>query len=196
MAPFNRVLLVVLALLLLGLGGAWLQRQNPEWARAFVDRLTGGGAQMARLEQKLEGLQGHTTVLEQQLVQLQQRLPAQMPERLGAMEEGLALLKRSPAAFRLEGGSVQTSIQNMEWRLADLISGRREFRREVTFATPFTVPPRVVLGITHLDVAEGSPRFGVTAQQVEVDKFVVVFETRAETRIREAQVDWLAFGPP
>ncbi|MBF0134666.1 MAG: H-type lectin domain-containing protein [Magnetococcales bacterium] len=104
-------------------------------------------------------------------------------------------MKKSPdGPQRLEGGSVLTSIQNMEWRLADLISGRREFRREVVFATPFASPPRIVLGITRLEVTEGQPRFGVTAQQVEESKFVLVFETRAETRIREAQVDWLAFG--
>ncbi|MBF0153029.1 MAG: H-type lectin domain-containing protein [Magnetococcales bacterium] len=195
MAPVNKILLAILALLVLGVGGLLLMRQEPEKILALLPHWGGNTSQMALLEQKLGAVQTHNATLQHHLEQLQRQLPPQLTERLTAAEESLATLQKSSGhAVRLEGGSVQTSIQNMEWRLADLISGRREFRREVTFAAPFTTPPRVVLGITSLEVAEGQPRFGVTAQQVEVDKFVLVFETRAETRMREAQVDWLAFG--
>ncbi|MBF0177673.1 MAG: H-type lectin domain-containing protein [Magnetococcales bacterium] len=196
MTPVNKILLALLAILLLGFGGSLLLQQESASPGTIFSRWVGASQVTPAWEQKLADVQSRQESLQQQTLQMQQQIPSQLIQRLTAAEESLSLLKKSSGGLlRLEGGSVQTSIQNMEWRLADIISGRREFRSEVTFSTPFTVPPRVVLGITRLEVAEGQPRFGVTAQQVEVGKFVLVFETRAETRIREAQVDWLAFGP-
>ncbi|MGR3503142.1 H-type lectin domain-containing protein [Pseudaestuariivita sp.] len=74
-------------------------------------------------------------------------------------------------------------------------SGPRERRRKIIFAEGFDAPPMVHVGIALWDMDNRTNlRVDVRAENVEHDRFDVVFRTWGDTRVARVHVNWLAIG--
>lgn len=68
-------------------------------------------------------------------------------------------------------------------------------RVPVQFATPFTSPPVVQLGLTGFDLDQrDSARLSVRAEEITAGGFEAVISTWAETRVYGVDFQWFAIG--
>lgn len=74
-------------------------------------------------------------------------------------------------------------------------SGRRERRRDVSFATVFSEAPLVHLSLSMVDIDHGhNHRIDLSADGVTETGFQIVFRTWGDTKVARARVNWLAIG--
>lgn len=155
-----------------------------------------------RLQEKLAGLETQLatstatmTTQQQKMVALEQTLEQQLAKlrTLEQKADHLALLDQRLAV--LENGSSTVKKRDKGWKLIDMFSRLRQLRRNIAFVKPFSTLPKIMLGITLINIpGEQHMRFFVRAEEVTTHGFTLVFETRSDNRIEEAQVDWLAFS--
>ena len=128
------------------------------------------------LEEQLQ----HMATLETSLKQMETRL-----KHLATLEKRISLM---------ENGTVVAKKRDTAWKLTDIFSRMRQYRQPITFSQPFSHPPRIVLGITMIDLPREKVRFLAYAEKIRKQGFTLVFETRSDSRVEEVQVDWLAFS--
>ena len=74
-------------------------------------------------------------------------------------------------------------------------SGDRENRHIVTFKTPFTEAPTVLVGISMWDIDhKHNARADVSAENITDKGFHIVFKTWGDTRVARIRADWTAIG--
>lgn len=74
--------------------------------------------------------------------------------------------------------------------------GPRESRTSVTFSEQFIAVPAVQVAISMWDADQKTNlRADISADNVRVDGFDIVFRTWADSRIARIRADWTAFGP-
>lgn len=74
-------------------------------------------------------------------------------------------------------------------------SGPREARQQETFSETFAEPPAVTVGISMWDMDhKANSRVDISAENVTVKGFEIVFRTWADTRIARIRADWMAIG--
>lgn len=74
-------------------------------------------------------------------------------------------------------------------------SGPREVRHQETFRESFAAPPAVTVGISMWDMDhKANSRVDISAENVTVNGFEIVFRTWADTRIARIRADWMAIG--
>lgn len=75
-------------------------------------------------------------------------------------------------------------------------SGPREYRHQVSFQGNFEAAPLVHLGLSMWDIDMASnQRVDITAVDVTLADFVILFRTWGDTRVARVRADWLAIGP-
>lgn len=73
--------------------------------------------------------------------------------------------------------------------------GPRERRRAVSFERGFLQPPSVFVALSMWDIeSANNARADVSAEQVALRGFEIVFKTWGDTRIARARVRWMAIG--
>jgi hypothetical protein len=74
-------------------------------------------------------------------------------------------------------------------------SGSRERRRPVVFSRPFRTMPVVHVSLSLWDIdSRANVRADVTAEDVTVDGFDLVFRTWGDSRIARVRMAWIAMG--
>jgi len=74
--------------------------------------------------------------------------------------------------------------------------GPRESRHVVKFKEPFTEVPAVMVGISMWDLDQKTnSRADISADNVTVKGFHLVFKTWGDTRVARIRADWTAIGP-
>ncbi|MDZ4094718.1 MAG: H-type lectin domain-containing protein [Paracoccaceae bacterium] len=74
--------------------------------------------------------------------------------------------------------------------------GPRESRHVVKFKEPFTEVPAVMVGILMWDLDQKTnSRADISADNVTVKGFHLVFKTWGDTRVARIRADWTAIGP-
>ncbi|MDB6453807.1 H-type lectin domain-containing protein [Falsirhodobacter sp. 20TX0035] len=98
----------------------------------------------------------------------------------------LGILRGSQMMFTdfADGGEMWTS------------TGPRERRRPILFSDRFTNLPVVTVTVSMWDMAQETAfRADLSAENVRVDGFDLVFRTWSDTRIARIRADWVALGP-
>lgn len=96
--------------------------------------------------------------------------------------------------MKLQSGTVNNGYSETAWKL-DEGSGERVFTRAVTFESKFANPPKVVIGLSGLDVnATKNNRVVVTAKNITDSGFQVEYKTWSDTILYGVWADWLAYG--
>jgi len=73
--------------------------------------------------------------------------------------------------------------------------GARELRQTVEFSERFLAAPIVNVSISLWDIDQKSnQRADITAENIHLDKFEIVFRTWGDTRVARIRADWLAIG--
>ncbi len=75
-----------------------------------------------------------------------------------------------------------------------MFSKKRLLKQRIDFPHSFTAPPKVVLGITTIELMSVKTRLRVNATKTDKAGFTIHFETKSDTRIGEVNIDWTAFG--
>ncbi|MBF0095914.1 MAG: H-type lectin domain-containing protein [Magnetococcales bacterium] len=138
--------------------------------------------------------------LQQRLAQVEERLQkglqeASLAQRVAETEQKLAQMAAiPPASLQMDNGFVLVKKGDSNWKLTDIFARLRQFRQRVTFAKPFAQPPRIMLGITLIELPAEKLRLQTRAEEIDSNGFTLVFESRSESRIEEMQVDWFAFA--
>ena len=74
--------------------------------------------------------------------------------------------------------------------------GNRESRFIVSFKTPFSAAPVVMVGLSMWDMdSTTNARVDLSAENVTAAGFHLVFRTWGNTRIARVRADWTALGP-
>jgi hypothetical protein len=74
-------------------------------------------------------------------------------------------------------------------------ANRGEFNKKVYFDKAFIAPPNVIVSFSVLDFSHGEDhRLRVKVKSVYSDHFVLDFVTWCNTRISQAEINWLAVG--
>ena len=111
--------------------------------------------------------------------------------RLNDMEENLVKQK-----IRIESGSIsinQDSMQNL-WEL-DGSNPRGELNGVVQFREAFQNPPKVIIAISHIDIAsDANARLSTRVSDVTNDNFTYKFHTWSDTRVWRGGAQWIAYG--
>jgi len=94
--------------------------------------------------------------------------------------------------------NVALGTETEEWNLdapADDEAPLRSFPFEIAFATPFSAPPVVHLGLSGFDLDQcSSSRITITAEQVSEFGFVARISTWRSSRVYSVAFNWLAIG--
>ena len=104
----------------------------------------------------------------------------------------------TPIPWKILSSTVGVGILTPDWDL-DAEVGEpdeaRSFRVAITFASPFTTPPVVQLGLTGFDIDQrDSPRLTLSATQITADGFEAVISSWATTRVYAVEFNWVAIG--
>lgn len=94
--------------------------------------------------------------------------------------------------------SVVLGSETDSWKL-DAPAGEedpaRSFAFEIAFATPFSAPPVVHLGLSGFDLDQcSSSRITLTAEQVNEFGFVARVSTWRSSRVYSVAFNWMAIG--
>ncbi|WP_130470472.1 H-type lectin domain-containing protein [Candidatus Magnetaquicoccus inordinatus] len=144
-------------------------------------------------DQRLPAVQERLHSVEERLQKMTQ--DSSLAERVTEAERKLLLLSNRPApTLQMENGSVIAKKGDSNWKLTDIFARLRQYRHRVTFLQPFAHPPKIVLGITLLELPAEKVRLHSRAEEIDTQGFTLVFESRSESRIEEMQVDWFAFA--
>ena len=74
--------------------------------------------------------------------------------------------------------------------------GPRWTRHQVAFGEAFREVPTVRVWLTMWDIAHGTTaRVDIAAEEIDCNRFTLVFHTWGDTRIARARAGWLALGP-
>lgn len=74
--------------------------------------------------------------------------------------------------------------------------GDRESRFSVRFSESFQAAPTVMVNIGLCDMDyHHNMRTDLSAENIKIDGFDIVFRTWGDTRIARIRVDWMAIGP-
>ncbi|NDW53184.1 H-type lectin domain-containing protein [Aliiroseovarius sp. PrR006] len=74
-------------------------------------------------------------------------------------------------------------------------SGPRKMRIAIRFSEPFLTPPTITVSMSMWDIAgESNQRADITAENVTVGGFDILFRTWGDTRVARVRADWLAIG--
>jgi hypothetical protein len=96
--------------------------------------------------------------------------------------------------MRIESGKVWPNKTDPEWRLLEG-EGERTYDKYIDFKESFSKTPQIVIGISYLDIVEGSShRIQVYAKDITIHGFSVEIKTWADTHIWGAGAGWLAYG--
>ncbi len=98
--------------------------------------------------------------------------------------------------MKLQSGTTYNgSFQDNTWKLNQGPVGERLFTRAVTFESKFAQPPKVVIGLSGLDVdATKNNRVQVTAKNITESGFVVEYKTWYDTVMYSVWTNWVAYG--
>lgn len=192
-----RALLWIILLLLLGIVVAkqpWDMTEQPP-STQVTDQTTAPFWRIGLQDARLPPLAERVALLENQLSRLSpvMEMAPNMADWAGRLDHVTRLGKD---IHRLESGSVVAKKGDAEWKLTDLFARTRQYRHPIAFAQPFSQTPRIVLGITLMDLPGEKVRFLARSEEPTPQGFTLLLETRSDARVEEVQVDWLAFGPP
>ncbi|MEO1678451.1 MAG: H-type lectin domain-containing protein [Pseudomonadota bacterium] len=105
------------------------------------------------------------------------------------------MLKIGGNALGVERGSVLVFSDVEDGGIMWTGEGPRLARRPVEFSQPFLAPPVVLVTLEMWDIDQTSnQRADITADEIAVDRFDVVFKTWGDTRVARVRVGWLAIG--
>lgn len=94
--------------------------------------------------------------------------------------------------MRIESGKYSVGIGHSRWYLNE--SGKRSFRDTVNFSEPFAEPPKIITGITSLDIRNGySTSVIIEVQNVTREGFSLRIDTN-EGGIQELTLSWTAIA--
>jgi hypothetical protein len=96
--------------------------------------------------------------------------------------------------IRVESGAFLAKKGAKQWKLANMFSKKRVLKQRIYFPNSFTASPKVVLGITTIELTSEKNRLRVNATKIDKAGFTINFETKSDTRIGEVNIDWAAFG--
>jgi hypothetical protein len=114
--------------------------------------------------------------------------------RLKSQQNEISVLKKKSAALRMENGILLSKKGDKNWQLANMFSKKRILQQRVNFATPFSTPPKITLGITTIELLNEKTRVRAQTSTIETTGFTLQLETKSETRIGEISINWAAFG--
>ncbi|MBF0184612.1 MAG: H-type lectin domain-containing protein [Magnetococcales bacterium] len=184
--------ILVLALLLLMTLGVPPSLAPTTAANAPASGNAGAGWRTWLHDERLPAVLQRLTIVEEQLQQTITQGNA-LAERLQATESKLATLAASPpASLQTENGSLIAKKGDNNWKLTDIFARQRQFRQRITFTQPFAQPPKIMLGITLLELPGEKLRLQARAEEIDRHGFTLLFESRSDSRIEEMQVDWFA----
>lgn len=96
--------------------------------------------------------------------------------------------------MKVQSGTANNDASNPGWSLRDG-SGERIFSRAVAFESKFANAPKVVIGLSGLDVgANKNQRVTVAAKNITDSGFDVEYRTWSDTILHGVVVNWLAYG--
>jgi hypothetical protein len=100
--------------------------------------------------------------------------------------------------LKILSSTVGVGILTDGWNLAEPYEDgddARCFTTEVTFASPFSAPPVVHLGLSGFDVDQHtSARITLKAEAISETGFLVRVSTWRASRVYSAEFNWLAIG--
>ncbi|HQW27754.1 MAG: H-type lectin domain-containing protein [Verrucomicrobiales bacterium] len=100
--------------------------------------------------------------------------------------------------WKILSATVVVGTETENWNLAipaDEEDSARCFTLEIYFATPFTTPPVVHLGLTGFDIDQcSSGRIKVVTEAVTTDGFLAKISTWRSSRVYSVEFNWLAVG--
>jgi preprotein translocase subunit Sec63 len=96
--------------------------------------------------------------------------------------------------LHIDSGFVLAKKSDKSWKMANMFSKKRNLERRVSFTSSFTAPPKVVLGITSIELLNEKTRFKARAVSIDSTGFTMQLETKSDSRIGEVSIDWAAFG--
>ncbi|MBF0445983.1 MAG: H-type lectin domain-containing protein [Magnetococcales bacterium] len=116
-----------------------------------------------------------------------------LEEKIAAQQSQLNTIAKTEQ-LRVENGVLQADKGSDNWKLANLFSKKRLFSKRIDFITPFKLPPKIILGITTIELLNEKTKLQTSASQIDNAGFTITLETKSDTRIGEVSVDWAAFG--
>lgn len=98
--------------------------------------------------------------------------------------------------MKLQSGTVVNgSYQDTTWKLSQGPVAERVFTRTVAFESKFATPPKVVIGLSGLDVdGTKNTRVQVTAKNITDSGFEVEYKTWFDTVLYTVWANWVAYG--
>lgn len=109
------------------------------------------------------------------------------------------IMYSTPVPWLILSSTVGAGVLTEGWNLAETAAGddeSRAFSCEVLFATPFSAPPVVQVGLTGFDIDQrDSPRVTVKAERITEFGFHALIATWATTRVYAVEFSWVAIGP-
>ncbi|MBF0453445.1 MAG: H-type lectin domain-containing protein [Magnetococcales bacterium] len=153
--------------------------------------------------QQLSLLQSHLARLEGTANQTAQRdggrLEAlelaltQQKAEIKAQKEKMERLKQGEA-IRLDGGTLKVEKGDRNWKLSNMFSKKRVLEQKITFSTPFLSAPKVVLGLSTIELLTEKIRLSALPLSIEPTGFTLQLETKSDAKAGDVSVDWVAFG--
>ncbi len=123
---------------------------------------------------------------------LQEALAAQETAIAAQNTEMDALRKAAP--LRIESAVINVQKGDKGWKLANMFSKKRLYRKRIDFATAFNAPPSIVIGISDIEFLNEKTRLRSSAVDIDVGGFTLELESRSDSRIGEVGISWAAFG--
>ncbi|MBF0381043.1 MAG: H-type lectin domain-containing protein [Magnetococcales bacterium] len=96
--------------------------------------------------------------------------------------------------LRVENGIILAEKGSKKWKLANMFSKKRNFSKRVNFTTPFKQPPKILLGITTIELLNEKTKLQAKTSKIDKSGFTITLETKSDSRVGEVSVDWAAFG--
>lgn len=95
---------------------------------------------------------------------------------------------------QIQSGELMGSYTDPGWTLATT-PGDRYTTYHVTFSTPFSEPPSVIVSIKYFDIVNSSPSkvLETYASNISSSGFDVVFHTYGDVQVNGAAVSWIAY---
>ena len=101
--------------------------------------------------------------------------------------------------WKILSATAQVGLLTEGWNLSESPSDPdscRQFTLEIAFASPFSYPPVIHIGLTGFDIDQNtSPRLSTSVANITSEGFTIVLTTWQNTLVYSADVTWLAVGP-
>jgi hypothetical protein len=136
---------------------------------------------IAKLKERIKNLENNSAIL------------GKLEGKIAAQQSQLKSIAKIEQ-LRVENGVLQAKKGSKNWKLANMFSKKRLFSKRVDFPTPFKLPPKILLGITTIELLNEKTKLQTNAIKIDSSGFTITLETKSDTRIGEVSINWAAFG--